>query len=291
VSRPRVLFVDDSATVRKAARLALESAGFEVIAAPDGNAALLYLIASTPDAIVVDELMPRLDGPALISSIRAVDRLRGAALVLASERVSTLVERARELSVEHALPKPFSPATIVATVSRALEDRARRKGDRHAIETSPSLAGRLDHVRLADVLRLLWQSGASGLVEVSGDDAITVCIWLRDGAIDLGSHAAGRSGIGAGDELRLARFLAERGVPADALALAGTSDRALGTALLRRGIVSAAELAAALGAQSRAIVREALARETGRFRFTKGAQSDEAENARLAIDPTELLPR
>lgn len=290
MSRARVLYVDDNGTVRAAARGALESAGYDAVVATDGHAALLYLARSTPDAIVVDEHMPRLDGPALISSIRAVDRLRDVALVLTSERRSTLAQRARDLVVGHVLPKPFSPAAIGAVIAKALEERSRRKGDRHVAETIPSLTGRLDHMPLGRVLAWLSETGESGLLEVASPGEPTIGIWLRDGSVDLAAVESGRAdGHASLHDLSLARFLRETGTPEAVLEAAGTtSDRGLATALLRRGAVSTGDVRTALVAQSREIVREALARTSGSFRFSKHAQSDEAETANLAIDPTSL---
>lgn len=292
MTRARVLYVDDNATVRAAARGALEAAGYDAVVATDGHAALLYLVANTPDAIVVDEHMPRLDGTALISSIRAVERLRDVALVLTSERRSTIAQKARELVVGHVLPKPFSPAAIAAVLAKALEERARRKGDRHVTEALPSLTGRLDHLPLGRVLAWLSETAETGLLEVASPGEPTIRLWLRRGAIDL---AAVESGHGADADaprrdLGLARFLRETGTPDAVLESAGSSsDRALATALLRRGAVSTADVKTALVAQSREIVREALERSSGSFRFSQSAQSDEAETAGLAIDPKSLM--
>jgi CheY-like chemotaxis protein len=70
-----VLVIDDSELVREAAKLALEIGGMTAIAAADGEAALDAAIAQPPDAILLDVVMPRLDGPATLARLRADDRL------------------------------------------------------------------------------------------------------------------------------------------------------------------------------------------------------------------------
>jgi two-component system, OmpR family, response regulator len=67
----RVLFVDDDDAIRDMAGTALRYAGFDVTVAPDGRAALDAVARSAPDLVVLDVLMPRLDGLEVCRRLRA----------------------------------------------------------------------------------------------------------------------------------------------------------------------------------------------------------------------------
>lgn len=92
----RVLVVDDTAIQRKLAVLRLEDAGYEVLEAADGEAALRIARRERPDLVLSDVLMPGLDGFELCRALRADPGLAGTPVILAS---SVFVERAdRELA-------------------------------------------------------------------------------------------------------------------------------------------------------------------------------------------------
>ena len=70
ISRLKILVVDDEARIVKLVRDYLERAGFEVIAAPDGEAALRLARRQQPDLIVLDVMLPKLDGYSVITELR-----------------------------------------------------------------------------------------------------------------------------------------------------------------------------------------------------------------------------
>jgi PAS domain S-box-containing protein len=80
----RILLVDDDPTQRKLGRLALGSAGFEVVVAEDGEAALRIARERRPDAILSDVLMPKMDGFGLCKAVRADPTLSNVPIVLMS---------------------------------------------------------------------------------------------------------------------------------------------------------------------------------------------------------------
>nr|MDQ2644662.1 response regulator [Myxococcota bacterium] len=81
-TRRRVLLADDSLTTRTLERNILESAGYEVMTAPDGRAALEMLEKHGADLVLSDVEMPEMDGLGLVAAIRASARFRALPVIL-----------------------------------------------------------------------------------------------------------------------------------------------------------------------------------------------------------------
>jgi two-component system, OmpR family, response regulator MprA len=122
-----LLVVDDDAAVREALALVLGLDGFDVTTAADGREALRTLSAGRPDAVVLDVLMPGVDGLELCRRIRATgDRtpvLMLTARAEVSERVAGL-----EAGADDYLAKPFAREELIARL-RALLRRTGWEGD------------------------------------------------------------------------------------------------------------------------------------------------------------------
>jgi DNA-binding response OmpR family regulator len=113
-----VLVVDDEATVRRVLQMRLELAGYRVICAEDGEQALTVFHEEQPDLVVLDVMLPKLDGFAVCRRLRAescVPIIFLSALDAITERVSGL-----DLGADDYLPKPFSPKELEARISTIL---------------------------------------------------------------------------------------------------------------------------------------------------------------------------
>jgi two-component system, OmpR family, response regulator MprA len=123
----RLLVVDDEASVREALALVLDLSGFEVATAADGSEAIRTLATDPPDAVVLDVLMPGLDGLEVCRRMRAVgDRtpvLMLTARTEVSERVAGL-----EAGADDYLAKPFAREELIARL-RALLRRTGWQGE------------------------------------------------------------------------------------------------------------------------------------------------------------------
>jgi two-component system chemotaxis response regulator CheY len=114
-----VLTVDDSKTMRQMLQHALVSAGFNVVQAEDGVHGLEVLSQSTPDAIVTDINMPRMDGFGFIEGVRRQDEYRAIPiLVLTTESDGEKKERARRAGATGWIVKPFDPVKLVSAIQR-----------------------------------------------------------------------------------------------------------------------------------------------------------------------------
>ena len=109
-----ILAVDDSRTMRDMIRLALEPAGFTVTTADDGLHGVAVLEGLTPDAIITDINMPRMDGFGFIDAVRAQNQHRATPiLVLTTEAAPELKSRARDAGATGWIVKPFDPTKLV----------------------------------------------------------------------------------------------------------------------------------------------------------------------------------
>ena len=118
----RVLVVDDEAGIRRVLRAYLEADGFTVVEAATGNDALTELRRERPDVVLLDVMLPDMDGLEVLRRIRATSGV-GVVLVTArAEESDTLVGLA--VGADDYVTKPFSPREVVARVKAVLR-RAR----------------------------------------------------------------------------------------------------------------------------------------------------------------------
>lgn len=109
-----ILAVDDSRTMRQMIRLALEPAGFTVHTADDGIHGVEVLDGLTPDAIITDINMPRMDGFGFIDAVRKQANYRATPiLVLTTEAAPELKMRARDAGATGWIVKPFDPSKLI----------------------------------------------------------------------------------------------------------------------------------------------------------------------------------
>ncbi|GHG76036.1 response regulator transcription factor [Comamonas sp. JC664] len=120
--RPHVLVVDDDPHLREIVRFALEQGGFRVEEAPDGRAALAQVDRTLPALIVLDIMMPELDGLAVCREVRRKHELPIVFLSSRDDEVDRIL--GLELGGDDYLTKPFSPRELVARVKAVLR-RAR----------------------------------------------------------------------------------------------------------------------------------------------------------------------
>jgi DNA-binding response OmpR family regulator len=130
-----ILVVDDDAKIVRLVRTYLERDGFSVVTAADGPAALDAIERHRPALVVLDLMLPGLDGRAIIRAVRRDDEAATTPILIISARGST-VDRIAGLEdgADDYLPKPFSPAELVLRVKSILR--------RTAAAGSPETAGR-----------------------------------------------------------------------------------------------------------------------------------------------------
>ncbi|MFL5675261.1 MAG: response regulator [Chloroflexota bacterium] len=126
-----ILVVDDDAKIVRLVRTYLEREGFSVITAGDGPAALDAIETYRPALVVLDLMLPELDGRAVLRAVRRDDEAGATPIIVLSARGST-VDRIAGLEdgADDYLPKPFSPAELVLRVKALLRRSTPARSDR-----------------------------------------------------------------------------------------------------------------------------------------------------------------
>ncbi len=119
--KDKVLIVDDSPTVRRLVELILSQNGFDVISAEDGDTGLELARKHHPKIILVDFVMPRMNGHMFCKALRQDEELRDVPVILISSK-SEVVGQAFEESfgIVHYFTKPFEPDDLVAKINEVL---------------------------------------------------------------------------------------------------------------------------------------------------------------------------
>ena len=116
-----VMVVDDSITVRKVTTRLLERNGYKVLTAKDGVDATGQLQGCTPDIMLLDIEMPRMDGFELATHMRNDGRLRHVPVIMITSRTGDKHrERARQIGINYYLGKPYQEKDLLGTIDKII---------------------------------------------------------------------------------------------------------------------------------------------------------------------------
>jgi CheY-like chemotaxis protein len=120
--RRRILIIDDEDDIRQVAAMSLETvAGWDVVTASSGTQGICRAQDEQPDAILLDVMMPGMDGPTTFQEIRKNPGTAGIPVILLTAKVQGPDQkRFANLGVSGVLFKPFDPLTLAAQMSEAL---------------------------------------------------------------------------------------------------------------------------------------------------------------------------
>jgi len=173
---PRILVIDDSATVRQMLREALERNGYEMLAAASGLEGLRLAAAARVDAVVVDGGLPDIDGATVIRRLRLDAALRGLPCLLLTGSDDAGAELgALDAGADAFVRKDADPSVVLAKLSAAL----RRASEGTPILDTASLLGPKkilaiggDATLLASLASMLRGEGYDVVPAHSGDEAL-----------------------------------------------------------------------------------------------------------------------
>ena len=119
----KVLVIDDEPDIRKIAKLSLTRVGgMQVVEAASGPDGVRLAEAERPDAILLDVMMPGMDGPATLALLKAGEATSKIPIVfLTAKAMTTELERLKALGAVAVLTKPFDPMSLPKELQAALE--------------------------------------------------------------------------------------------------------------------------------------------------------------------------
>ena len=119
---PTVLVVDDDDAIREVIQIALEVvAGWQVITADGGTKALVLAREHHPDAVLLDVMMPDMDGPTTLQNIRRRDGLASTPTIFITARAQPHEKQAfLDIGAVGVITKPFDPMTLASDVRAIL---------------------------------------------------------------------------------------------------------------------------------------------------------------------------
>jgi twitching motility two-component system response regulator PilG len=117
----KILVVEDSPTTRKVIALTLNQKGFAVIEAQDGMEALSKLSEEKPDLILLDIILPKMDGYKILSIIKENEEFKNTPVIMLTSKDGILNKVKGKLAGSTAyLTKPFEPKDLIKTVEKYL---------------------------------------------------------------------------------------------------------------------------------------------------------------------------
>ena len=127
-AKQTILVTDDDAEIRKVLTLVLERSGFSVLAAAHGEEALGLMERELPDLILLDIMMPKVDGLEVVRRMRDSDRLREVPVIAFTALTSQLIEKERvDLGVRGFMRKPLHLTDLGEMVGMELKNIAQER--------------------------------------------------------------------------------------------------------------------------------------------------------------------
>jgi len=116
----KIMYVEDEADIRQIAQLALEAiGGYEVLLCASGQQALEQALAFSPDMILLDVMMPGMDGPTTLSKLREIPALAAVPVAFMTAKVQPdEVKQLLSLGVMDVIAKPFDPMQLAANIQQ-----------------------------------------------------------------------------------------------------------------------------------------------------------------------------
>ena len=121
VNKPRVMYVEDEVDIREVAEFALEDEGFDLLFCAGGQEALDQVLAFSPDLILLDVMMPGMDGITTLKRLRALPGLATTAVVFLTAKVQPAeVAGFLDLGALEVIAKPFDPMALPEQIRELL---------------------------------------------------------------------------------------------------------------------------------------------------------------------------
>jgi CheY-like chemotaxis protein len=286
----RVLVIDDSPTIHKVIEHALKRTDMQLVHARDGKSGLSKAKELKPDLILLDFMMPEMNGYQVCKALSDIGELQDIPIILMSAKGETIGDKlVKTMGIVDYISKPFSPDALTTVTQHAIEkyvegDAKRSKeagpllpvGQRTPEDApttadlsdprgKPAIRGILGMIPPGDIFQLLKFQAQTGILHLARGNA-HLEVFMREGGI---AFARAQN---VDEEFLLGRFLIETGaLNAPDLEMflqsrRGTS-KLLGEQLVKTSHITTEQLMVALERQTEALMYEALRWGEGEFAF------------------------
>jgi DNA-binding response OmpR family regulator len=118
----RILVVEDDTSISRLLRIVLEAEGHEVLVADDGSRGIAMATRRSPDAVILDVMMPFMDGFAVLEALREDERTVAIpVMMLTAMQQDSIEERCYRMGAQTYIRKPFDPGVLLGTLQEMLE--------------------------------------------------------------------------------------------------------------------------------------------------------------------------
>lgn len=190
---PRILLVDDDPWIVRMVTAVLEKRGYQIMTAPDGAEALKVVAQSTPNLIITDVMMPRMDGWTLVKQLRAQPRFAMVPVIFLTALASD-DDRIRgfRLGADDYLPKPFRFDELDLRVANVLkkQQELHKEAKPGGEDGKPGIHGALDQLGLSSLLAMLEMERKSGVLVLRRGSEVGR-IFVREGRVVFARMDAG----------------------------------------------------------------------------------------------------
>jgi DNA-binding response OmpR family regulator len=120
----KILIVEDEKTLLKLESILLKSKGYRVIGATSGTEALALVARERPDLVLLDVMLPGIDGFKVCAHLKGAPETKGIPVVMLTARTRQEdIARGREVGADEYITKPFQSAQVTRTIARLLGER------------------------------------------------------------------------------------------------------------------------------------------------------------------------
>jgi DNA-binding response OmpR family regulator len=181
---PHVLVADDDAWILRMVATVLEKRGYSVETAVDGEDALARALARTPDLLITDVMMPKVDGWSLVRQLRSHPELAMLPVIFLTA-LSSEDDRIRgfRLGADDYVTKPFRFEELDLRVAKTLRRTAQTVQETRDTINGSGLRGDLAQVGLSSLMVLIEMERKTGLLQLRSPEGQTAQILVREGKV------------------------------------------------------------------------------------------------------------
>ncbi len=129
MSGKKILVVEDDALIRELVRINLEGAGFVVALATDGFQGLEMARSENPDLIVLDIMLPKMDGFKVCRILKFDDKYKHIPIIMLTARIQEVdKETGFKTGADAYMTKPFEPEELIKKINQVLADTEKKPG-------------------------------------------------------------------------------------------------------------------------------------------------------------------